>query len=858
MRQLLVCALLFLVPMTATAALPSDSCIQYQRMFEDGTPEPEALATFVRNHPDQYLPYLSLAGILMDQDPDHHADPRQLDDWFRDTPHQADFVRGLMARIQGDNKQARAHFRRMNRIPDSPLIVGQLLRMLPGEAESILSKVEPAGSFSPEMHTLLKQVYADRKSPVTCQTAITTLFQPLPTFARPDYVAFILYNYLYLQSLKRASPDTIMQTWQESPGPLLAETCIAYRVIFNQVLFRVATNNLSYERARSHVVEGLSASERFHFVRTRRLYRRWLAELEARDGRIPEAVRILKDELANASRFGDDLDRMNLLQTIGQIYLDNGMSELALPFLNEALPMFAERNRRQYPYLLALASQAVQEAGDLDRAARLAQEGIATAEQENLPSYVVLNARRLARVRIARGDVTGGIQIAEHYLNTPNVSPSERVALLFLLVTGYETAGNRCKALELAQQAASFDLPPMYTMTAELRLYQLLEGNPCHRFPLGPFDIFRRIRHILRAYQLSREIRVEAFSSLRERYEFLLSSRTIDRSYAVAWRDMARAVALLAALAIGLSGILWLSYMIWVRRRQHLIGPYRLKEKVGEGGMGDVYRAISLEDHREVALKILKTPVTGSPARVKQFKDEILILKRLDHPNILRYYDSGEHKGRLFLATEFLNGKTLQQKLEEEWPLSMELSLYIVGEVLNGLAYLHERGVLHRDIKPGNIMIADLKFTLTHPTGRMGRIVKLMDFGIAKQLGTESQTQGIEVAGTPAYIAPETLTMNKTGPASDIYAFGVTLYRLFAGVLPYEHPDPMVVQHQIMNPAFTPQAPSFMRRDLPPCVEQLILGCMEKSPKQRYQTVRDVQAAYLACMESVAQNNRPL
>jgi len=254
---------------------------------------------------------------------------------------------------------------------------------------------------------------------------------------------------------------------------------------------------------------------------------------------------------------------------------------------------------------------------------------------------------------------------------------------------------------------------------------------------------------------------------------------------------------------------------------------YRIIAKLGQGGMGEVYRADDIVLCQEVALKFLPADVTDNPQALDRFRNEVRIARQVSHPNVCRVYDLGEINGQLFLSMEYVDGEDLGVLLRRIGRLPEAKALEVSRKLCAGLAAAHEKGVLHRDLKPGNIMLD------SH-----GQVL-ITDFGLAALAG---QVEGAEVRnGTPAYMAPEQLDGKEVTVRSEIYSLGLVLYEIFTGKRPFESATLADLVRTRNESA--PTSPSTLVHDLDPMVERVILRCMERDPAQRPSSALAVAAA---------------
>jgi hypothetical protein len=254
---------------------------------------------------------------------------------------------------------------------------------------------------------------------------------------------------------------------------------------------------------------------------------------------------------------------------------------------------------------------------------------------------------------------------------------------------------------------------------------------------------------------------------------------------------------------------------------------YRIIAKLGQGGMGEVYRADDIVLGQAVALKFLPPDATNNPQTLDRFRTEVRIARQVSHPNVCRVYDLGELDGSLFISMEYVDGEDLGVLLRRIGCLPAAKALEISRKLCAGLAAAHEKGVLHRDLKPGNIMLDS-----------RGQVL-ITDFGLAALAG---QVEGAEVRnGTPAYMAPEQLDGKEVTVRSEIYSLGLVLYEIFTGKRPFES-STLADLVRTRNET-SPASPSTLVRDLDPAVERVILRCLERDPAQRPSSALAVAAA---------------
>ncbi|MEE9412929.1 MAG: serine/threonine-protein kinase [Methylococcales bacterium] len=255
------------------------------------------------------------------------------------------------------------------------------------------------------------------------------------------------------------------------------------------------------------------------------------------------------------------------------------------------------------------------------------------------------------------------------------------------------------------------------------------------------------------------------------------------------------------------------------------IGDYQLTDYIGAGGMGEVYRAVHSRLGRVSAIKVLTHFIPGSHA-VERFLNEARIQARLHHPNIVTLYDFVEKNGRPCIVMEFVHGQTLDVRVNRLGPLPLEEILITFKSLLEAIQYLHEHGIVHRDIKSNNIKIdADGQ-------------VKLLDFGIAKDAVSPSLTVSDACVGTPQYLAPEQIQGKAADPRSDIWALGVVLYEMCTGQLPFPQDSSSGLYKKIINADYT--VPAGLNPVLPEELVAIISRCLQKRRIQRYSSVSEI------------------
>ena len=282
------------------------------------------------------------------------------------------------------------------------------------------------------------------------------------------------------------------------------------------------------------------------------------------------------------------------------------------------------------------------------------------------------------------------------------------------------------------------------------------------------------------------------------------------------------------------------------------LGPYEVTAKIGEGGMGEVYRARDTKLDRDVALKVLPQAFTDDPDRLARFEREAKVLASLNHPNIGSIYGLEEAEGQKALVLELVEGPTLAERIKQG-PIPVDEALPIAKQIAEALEAAHEQGIIHRDLKPANVKVKD------------DGTVKVLDFGLAKAFQpdasdvsasmsptislTAAATQMGMVIGTAAYMAPEQARGKQVDRRADVFAFGVVLYEMLTGQRPFQGEDVSLTLAAVMT--FEPDL-DLLPETLSPTLKTYLARCLAKDPKERVQAIGDVRLAMTGAFDSPA------
>jgi len=254
-----------------------------------------------------------------------------------------------------------------------------------------------------------------------------------------------------------------------------------------------------------------------------------------------------------------------------------------------------------------------------------------------------------------------------------------------------------------------------------------------------------------------------------------------------------------------------------------LVADYNIIEKIGQGGMGEVYKAVHTKLDQTVAVKVLSSEYSLNPSMRKRFINEAKIQAKFSHPNMVNIFNLIDQDNNVFIVMEYINGGTLEGHLEQNGVLSQDESIKISLQVLSALQFMHSKGVVHRDIKPSNIMFTD------------AGVVKVTDFGIAKVMNEATKHTKTGMLGSVAYVSPEQILGEKTSITTDIYSFGITLYKMVTGRAPFRGSSEYIVMQGHLKEK--PISPIKFNNNISKSLNKIILKSISKDPEKRHSSV---------------------
>lgn len=785
----------------------------------------KALTLLIKKHPYFYHPYLSLASILA-YDGGNVKFP-----YFPENSFQNKYLKFLYYKAI-ENSRYKFYLSRINKLEAfNPFIIYSLAESgwNPGEKckgcdKDLIQFINQSVNKLPQLELTLK-LYEKYKNARDAELRLFFFYWAADV---------LLINRKPEEALK------IIEKYKNTRKIAFDEYLLYYLYQFYSAVEKNPKKRLKY------ALKAREAAKKYHFTRFYYLFHRMAGVAYGKLGEFDKALNCFDEAIRFYRRYKKVQGMEETFTARGFLYYENGLYENARKDFEEVIKLTENKPSYRRAYAISLLALIEGKLGHYRRAEELAKKGIEESQRMRFPIAFYSSKLALAKAKIALGEVDRAIGILETMFEKGKISRDKGVMFSALsgLIEANEKKGDYGKVEYYAKEALKISRSPRDIMKYSYKIYKAMELDPSRRFPFG--DIYFAIAgypYIKRAHSIASTMKVDKLPSREERYRFLKSKFNIFSDYARATQRLIYVSLFLVVLLISII-YFGLAVIRGIRKRKaSLIGPYRVEEKIGGGGMGVVYKARDLKTGEKIALKVLERQISRAEA-VNKFIEEGKILRKLNHSNVVRFIESGEHEGILYIAMEYLEGKNLDElsRDSDDFPFELGINLKIAEEVLKALSYIHSQSVIHRDVKPSNIMVLGGERTLK---GEIGEgTIKLMDFGIAKQIEMEIFTTTGDIFGTPYYVPPEMLKEGKMDHRGDIYSFGVTLYWMFTGKVPFYHPNISRIIFQILNEY--PERPSKFSY-VPECVEEIIMKCIKKEKEERYQSAEEVLEAIKAC-----------
>jgi tetratricopeptide (TPR) repeat protein len=422
------------------------------------------------------------------------------------------------------------------------------------------------------------------------------------------------------------------------------------------------------------------------------------------------------------------------------------------------------------------------------------------------------------------------------------INDKKQMALTFIVIGSCHTQlrdyDRALENLELALKIGKeIKVKGLLKMSYE-KFSQLYAARGDHKKALEYYQLFHQTDE-----EILNEKSNQQINELHEKYEAEKKAKEIQslkKNYEIQQLKLSKERITRYALIVGLSLVLIIFALLFKKylylfafwKKEKYVGQFRLMEKLGSGAMGCIYKAHNLMDKSDIAaVKILRGEFFADDNSKKRFKREAAIMDKLRHPNIIKIFEIGVSKEKLFLAMEFLEGKTLEDKITEEGQLRLRESIHIMVQISDAITYIHSKNIIHRDLKPANIMLIEKNGD--------PNFVKLLDFGLAKMELETRLTQSGNFLGTLQYLAPEQVLDAYSVPANDIFSMGVSFYHMLCGKRPFTGETAIDVMRQII--ITEPAKVSECSPGIPGELDKLVMKMLDKEPGQRpsAESVRD-------------------
>ncbi len=513
-------------------------------------------------------------------------------------------------------------------------------------------------------------------------------------------------------------------------------------------------------------------------------------------GKPREALELFEGSLKTARETGDKVHMTNTLTCIGLVYQDLKQFTRALEFFRDALKIYKEiGDKRGIAYASGCIGSIYFNLDQLDRALTYYYHCLDLNEALGDKKQYTLTLMAIGKVQLKSGKYKTALTFFNDAL--------ERTRALDLKGMQKNCYKHMAKLYEAWKQ-------PVKALEFYKRFHQVEKE-------ILDTDSQKQLNELQTRYEAER--RKKQLAVLKKDYEIRglrLSKVRLTRN------GFITGFALVSIIFVLLFKRYLYLFAFW--KKQKYIGRYRLLERLGAGAMGVVYKARNVTDKsRLAAVKILRDELFGDESSRKRFKREGAIVDNLEHPHIITIYERGESRHHLFIAMEYLEGRTLAENLVQTGFLAPDTALPLMEQVAGAIAFIHEKNIIHRDLKPGNIMLVQRRDNREHAV--------LLDFGMAKMEVHSHITQTGNYVGTLEYIAPEQIMHSRTMQANDIFSMGVTFYRMLTGAGPFPGETVIEVMRGIIGGQ--PGAPGGKRPGIPKELDILVMRMLEKDPDSR-------------------------
>ncbi len=559
-----------------------------------------------------------------------------------------------------------------------------------------------------------------------------------------------------------------------------------------------------------------------------------------RVGEYEQALRYNLESLEIERSLGRTIGIANNLNSIGNIHSRLEDHDQARGYYSQALELFEELDEA-YGVLQCLNNLGnTYEKQDLDeRALEYFERAIEVARRLDRPSLEANPLTNMGIVHKKRGDFERALdayekaaeiteqtgELADFAVNLQNIGE-----IYLLMERPSEALVYLEKAESIAVETGSYAVQDGTFLNLAEAHAQLGDYRSAHGYLIRYNDARdagldeekrRTVTELQARYDADRR---------REQIELLTKDIEIQKLQLSRTRLTAFLLMAVAALVIGAAVLLLRRYrsLLAFWKKKVFIGPYRVGDEISTGGMGVVYQATNvLEPGRTVALKVIRDEHAGDATQRQRFVNEGQIIDSINHPNIVTVFDRGEHNERLYIAMEYLAGRTLAEVVAETADRGEAITeprcLRIMNQLADAVTSIHAMGIVHRDIKPNNVIV-------TGSEG-VGEVVKLLDFGTAKLDTMTTLTAAGELVGTVSYLAPERIRHQEPTAASDVFSLGVVFYELLALEKPFPAEDPVVLLRQLLDAE--PVEPANFRSDLTGELNELVMAMLHKDAHRR-------------------------